>query len=228
MIPAQLRPWRRAREQQDARLNWLPGIAVVSSINSSLLSYLSTQGLDTSTLNGSAAGKAVNAASTGKPAVTPLPQAALQRAAGTAKTAGAVRNLESAQKTLSADLRAAMTKAGVKLTGPIEFSVTSSGAVDIKGSDADKAAVKAFLNADTSQPSFASRIAGQARDAMKLSTTIQQSAAISQAARLSKTSGGVMSLYTSLMQQTGATSVVFSVSATSSSLTYPGSLAANA
>ena len=121
-----------------------------------------------------------------------------------------------------------MDKAGVRLTGAIEFSVKSDGSVDIKGSDADKAVMKAFLNADTSQPSFASRIATQARDAMKLSTTIQQSAAISQAAKLAKTSGGVMSLYTSLMQQTAATSVVFSVSAASSSLTYPGSLATNA
>ena len=37
-----------------------------------------------------------------------------------------------------------------------------------------------------------------------------------------------MSLYNSLMQRQAATNVVFSVSATSSSLTYPGSLTANA
>jgi hypothetical protein len=37
-----------------------------------------------------------------------------------------------------------------------------------------------------------------------------------------------MSLYTSLMQQSGASTAVFSLAATASSLTYPGSLAAKA
>jgi len=205
---------------------------MVNSINSaSLLNYLSAQGLDTSS-TGSGAGAQAAAllakAQQGQQQVAALSTAALQRAAGTGRNAVAAQQLESAQKTLSTDLRAALAKAGVKLGGAVEFSVTSSGAVDVKGSDADKAAVKAFLNKDTSQPSFASRIATQANDALKLSSTIQQSAAISQAARLSKTSGGVISLYTSLMQQAGSASVVFSVSATASSLTYPGSLAANA
>ena len=200
---------------------------MVSGLNGSLLSYLSTQGLDASAKNGSAAGK-TKTDKTDKTAPQPLPQAALHRAAGTAKSASAIQSLESAQKTLAADLRAAMAKAGVQLTGPVEFSVKSDGSVDIKGSDSDKAAAKAFLKADTTQPSFASRIATQARDALKLSATIQQSAAISQAAKLAKSAGGVMALYTSLMQQTGPTSVVFSVSANSSSLTYPGSLATNA
>lgn len=202
----------RARALQDA--------AVVYSVNNSLLSYLSAQ-----TSNGSAANAKT---ATGAARTTALPQAALDRAAGTAKSAAAARSLETAQKALSTDLRAALAKAGVKLGGAVEFAVKSDGGVEIKGADADRAAVKAFLSADSSQPSFASRIASQARDAMKLSTTIQQSAAISQAAKLSKTSGGVMALYASMMQQTATTSVVFSVSATSSSLTYPGSLAANA
>lgn len=197
---------------------------MVSGLNSSLLSYLSTQGLDTSAKTGNAAGKAT----TDKAKTQPIPQAALQRAAGTAKAVSAIQSLEGGQKTLATDLRAAMAKAGVKLTGVVEFSVKSDGSVDVKGADGDKAATKAFLSADTSRPSFATRIASQARDALKLSATIQQSAAISQAAKLAKTAGGVMSLYTSLMQQTGTTSVVFSVSATSSSLTYPGSLTANA
>lgn len=195
---------------------------MVSSVNNALLNYLSAQG------SGSSSTSSSKAASTGSKANTPaISQAALQRAAGTAKSATAIQTLEASQKTLSTDLRAAMEKAGVKLTGTIEFSVKSDGSVEIKGSDADKAATKAFLKADTSQPSFATRIASQARDALKLSATLQQSAAISQAARAAKTSGGVMSLYTSLMQQSGG-AAVFSVSATSSSLIYPGSLAANA
>jgi hypothetical protein len=193
---------------------------MVSGVNNALLSYLSLQGQgSTATSGGHATGKAST------PSISP---AAMQRAAGIAKTATSIHNLDNAQKKLATDLRAAMDKAGVKLTGAIEFSVKSDGSVDVKGSDSDKAAMKAFLKADTSQPGFANRIATQARDALKLSTTIQQSAAISQAAKLAKTSGGVMSLYTSLMQQTAATSVVFSVSTASSSLTYPGSLAANA
>ncbi|MDR7268985.1 hypothetical protein J2X20_001614 [Pelomonas saccharophila] len=192
---------------------------MLSGLNSSLLSYLSLQGQDSAATSNAAAGKS---------STPTISSAAMQRAAGTAKTSTAVHNLDTSQKKLATELRAAMDKAGVHLTGAIEFSVKSDGSVDIKGSDADKAATQAFLKADTSQPGFANRIATQARDALKLSTSIQQSAAISQAAKLAKTSGGVMSLYTSLMQQTAATSVVFSVSAASSSLTYPGSLATNA
>lgn len=191
---------------------------MVSSINNSLLSYLSTQG------SGSAA---TNEKTTAKAGAATVSKASLDRAAGTARSVSAARSLESAQKALGADLRAALAKAGVKLGGAVELVVKCDGSVEINGSDADKATVKAFLSADTSQPSFATRIAGQARDALKLSASIQQSAAVSQAARLSKTSGGLMSLYTSLMQQTSAASAVFSLSATSSSLTYPGSLTAN-
>lgn len=193
---------------------------MLSNLNNSLLSYLTTQGQTASTTNGSSAGASTK--------TQPLSQAAMQRAAGTAKAASGAQALERGQKTLGNELRAAMAKAGVKLSGAIEFSVTSDGSVSVKGSDADKAATQAFLKADTNSPSFASRIATQARDAMKLSTSIQQSAAISQAAKMAKTTGGVVSLYTSLMQQTASTSVTFSLSAGSSSLTYPGSLTANA
>ncbi len=192
---------------------------MVSSINSALLGYLSNQGQDGS--------KAI--ASNGKSATAAaISPAAMQRVSGTPKNANAIQTLEDRQKVLSADLRAAMGKASVKLTGPIEFTVKSDGSVDLKGSDADKAATQAFLKADTSRPSFANRIATQAKDALQLSTTLQQSAAISQAAKAARSAGGVMALYTSLMQQAGTSSVVFSVSATGSSLSYPGALAARA
>jgi len=197
---------------------------MVTSVNSTLLNYLSAQGLDSAAANALTAQAPSSAGTT----ATTLPPQALQRAAGMAKAAGAVQSLDTAQKALAKDLRAAMSKAGIKLTGPIEFSVKADGSADINGSDADVAATKAFLKADTSQPSFATRIATQARDALKLSTSIQRSAAISQAAKFSKTTGGVISLYTSLMQQASATSVVFSVSAAGSSLSYPGSLSTNA
>jgi hypothetical protein len=197
-----------------------------SGLNGSLLSYLSTQGQGSASVKAGASGQAE--ASGGKASTAAISPAALQRAAGANKAATATRALEAGQKTLSTDLRAALGKAGVKLSGAVEFTVKSDGSVDIKGSDADKAATRAFLSADTSQPSFATRIANQAREALKLSASIQQSAAISQAAKLAKSSGGVMSLYTSLMQQAGTASVVFSVSGTASSLTYPGSLTAAA
>lgn len=192
---------------------------MVSSINSALLGYLSNQGPDGSKATASS-GKSATAA-----AISP---AAMQRVSGTPKNASAIQTLEDRQKALSADLRAAMGKAGIKLTGSIEFAVKSDGSVDLKGSDADKAATQAFLKADTSRPTFANRIATQAKEALQLSTTLQQSAAISQAAKAAKSAGGVMALYTSLMQQAGTSSVVFSVSATGSSLSYPGSLAARA
>jgi hypothetical protein len=218
---------RLSREQalQDGR-NALArqGCPVVSIVNTSLLSYLTAQGSDGSTTSG----QATSAQQPGNAGAVSVSPAALQRAAAATKTAAAGRTLEASQKSLANDLRAAMGKAGVKLSGSVEFSIKSDGSVDIKASDADKAATQAFLRADTSQPGFASRIATQARDALKLSSTIQQSAAISQAARLAKTSSGVISLYTSLMQQAGTAGVAFTVSASSSSLTYPGSLTAKA
>jgi hypothetical protein len=203
---------------------------MVFSVNGpSLLSnYLSSQAQAGTANNGLAGAKTASPLAPGNAAHVGISKSALDRAAGTAKAASAGQALETAQKALGADLRTALAKAGVKLSAPIEFSVKDDGTVDIKGGEADKKAVQAFLKNDTSQPSFASRIANQARDALKLSASIQQSAAISQAAKVAKSAGGVMSLYTSLMQQAAPASVVFSLSATSSSLTYPGSLTANA
>lgn len=200
---------------------------MVSSVNSSLLNYLSKQGADTAT-DAIAASKIKTPIKVGPATSTGVSQAALQRAAGTAQATSASQALENSQKKLGSDLRVAMEKAGVKLSSAVDFTVKSDGSVDVKGNDADKASMQAFLKADTSQPSFASRIAKQADEAMKLSTSVQQSAAISQAAKFAKTTGGVMSLYESLMQKTPATAVVFSISQTSSSLSYPGSLTANA
>jgi hypothetical protein len=205
---------------------------MVSGVNSALLGYLNLIGSDGSgsdaTSGNSAAFTAANAKAAAKVGTGASAQAALQKAASGFKTASQGRTLDAAQKALASDLRKAMSQAGVTLGGNVDFSLSSSGAVEIKGSDADTAAVKAFLKADTSKPGFVSRIAGQAKDAMKLSSTIQQSAAISQAARYGTSTGGVMALYNSLMQNAGATTVVFSVSADTSSLSYPGALATQA
>ncbi|RTL24095.1 MAG: hypothetical protein EKK52_02610 [Burkholderiales bacterium] len=213
---------------------------MVSSLHkAAALNTLHAQGRVGTPSSGGSAAKSTSASSTSASTATKtaaarqhpageLSATALQRAAGMAKNAAAAQGLERGQKTLAADLRTALGKAGVKLGAAVEFSVSSSGAVEVRGSEADKAAVQRFLKSDTRQPSFASRIATQAQDALKLSSTIQQSAAISQAAQLSKTSGGVVSLYSSLMQSAGTAHVVFSVSAASSSLSFPGSLATKA
>lgn len=197
---------------------------MVSSIHSLLVGYLASPATGSNSATATTSGKLA----AGTASAATLSPAALQRAAASTKHASAIQALETRQQQLATDLRTALNKAGIKLTGSIEFSVKSDGSVDVKGSAADKAAVQSFLKADASQPSLASRIAGQAREALQLSATLQQSAAISQAAKAAKSASGVMALYTSLMQQSATSSVSFAVSATGSSLTYPGSLAARA
>lgn len=199
-------------------------ISLASS--NSLLNYLTAQTSQNAGSTGNSTASATGSTNANAKVAT-VTQAALQAAAGRHDASVAGRTLDKQQTALAGDLRATMSKAGVKLSGAVEFSVSSDGTVGIKGSDADKAAMTAFLKADTSNPSFAARIATQAQDALKLSATIQQSAAISQAARYGGKSG-VMSMYASLMQQTNTTAAVFIVAAGSSSLTYPGSLAAKA
>ncbi|MBV8503689.1 MAG: hypothetical protein JO006_18465 [Paucibacter sp.] len=197
---------------------------MVSGVNGSLLSYLNASNPDGS---GSAAGNLGTKAGTGTNKQV-ISHTALDRVAGSFKMAHQARTLEAGQATLAKDLRSAMSKAGVKLEGNVDFSLGSDGTVKIKGSDADQAAVKSFLKADTSEPSFVHRIASQAKQAMDLSSSIQRGAAMSQAAQYRNSAAGVMSAYTSLMHNAGATTVVFSVSADSSSLSYPGSLSTQA
>lgn len=196
---------------------------------SSLLSFLTTKAESSGAGSLIGGGSTATVSDKAKAQAATTAEAALKAAGSTHQAAVAGRALDKQQATLASDLRAAMGRANVKLSGPVEFSVSSNGAVSVNGSAADKAAVTAFLKADTSRPSFSTRIATQARDALELSATIQQRAAISQAARYAGSSGGVMSMYTSLMQQSSASSAaVFTVSANASSLTYPGSLATKA
>lgn len=193
------------------------------SSGASLISYLSGR---TSQNTGSAGGSGASADVLSVANATK--QAALQAAGKTPQNSSALRALDKQQAALAADLRGALNTAKVKLTGTVEFSIGSDGAVDIKGKDADKAAMKDFLKADKSEPNFAARIATQAKDALALSSRLQERAAISQAARYAGKSGDVMSLYSSLMQQGSTTTAVFSLSATNSSLSYPGSLSTQA
>ena len=199
-------------------------ISLASS--NSLLNYLTAQTSQNAGSAGSSTASTTGSTNANTKVVT-VPQASLQAAAGRHEASVAGRALDKQQTALAGDLQAAMSKAGVKLSGAVEFSVSSNGTVSTKGNDGDKAAMTAFLKADTSKPGFAARIATQAQDALKLSATIQQTAAISQAARYGGKSG-VMSMYASLMQQTNTTAAVFTVAAGSSSLTYPGSLTTKA
>lgn len=196
------------------------------SSSNSLLNYLTAQTSQNAGSAGSSTASTTGSTNANTKVAT-VTQASLQAAAGRHDASVAGRVLDKQQTALAADLRAAMSKAGIKLSGAVEFSVSSNGTVSTKGSDADKAAMTAFLKADTSKPGFAARIATQAQDALKLSATIQQAAAISQAARYGG-KAGVMSMYASLMQQTNTTAAVFTVAVGSSSLTYPGALAAKA
>ena len=138
----------------------------------SLLNYLGAQ----TSQNTGATGSSTTANANTK--VATVTQAALKAAASRHDASVAGRALDKQQTALAGDLRAAMSKSSIKLSGAVEFSVSSNGTVGIKGSDADKTAMTAFLRADTSKPGFAARIATQAQDALKLSATIQQSAAI--------------------------------------------------
>ncbi|MBI3345791.1 MAG: hypothetical protein HY020_01100 [Burkholderiales bacterium] len=148
---------------------------MVASVNNSLLNFLTAQGQDAVQASTLANGKATTPGSaTTKANTTAVSKAALDRASGTAKSLAAGHSLEAGENKLATDLRAELAEAGVKLSGAIEFSVKSDGTVETKGSDADKKAVKAFLSADASQSSFANRIATQAKEAMKLSSTFQQ------------------------------------------------------
>ena len=215
---------------QDEVLAELPATepSVISfSSGNSLLNYLNSQGAAAAGSGGAPSGATLSAAAKAKLAGTT--EAALQVAGSKPQLSTAGHALEKQQAALAGDLRAAMGKAGVRLAGTVEFAVSSDGKVNIKASEADKAATTAFLKADASQPSFAMRMATQAKDALQLSGTIQRNAAMSQAARYGGNPGGAMSMYTSLMQQASTTtSAVFSFSATTSALTYPGSLAAKA
>jgi hypothetical protein len=128
---------------------------------------------------------------------------------------------------LITDLKNAMAQVGVKLGGTIELSINSASRLQVKGSDEDKTAIGAFLAADKSSPSLSSRLASLASDANALSSGIQKTAAISQAARYSSTSN-FLSAYGTLVQGQSATASVLSLSTSSASFSYPGMLASRA
>lgn len=204
---------------------------MIASANNPLLTYLASQGMYTPQTNAGTTGAAggANAAGNANADKVQISQETMDRAARMHKVATAAKALDKSQEALTADLRKAMETAGLTLKDEIQISVSTKGEVEVTGSEEDKAAIKEFLKNDKSEPGFAQRIAEQAEQAMQLSSLIQQSAAIMHAAMQAKTSGNVVALYTALMKQTQvAANIVYTVSANSSSLTYPGSLTAQA
>lgn len=181
---------------------------------------------------GKAADGSNNAASANSTAGTgpmqAIADAALQTASQRFQSSSAQHALEKRGDGLAAELKAGLAKAGVVLEGAVEFSLDSKGELAVKGSEKDQAAAQAWLKSDGSRPSMSSRLVALANDAEQVSGTIRQSAAISQAARYAGSSGNVMSLYTTLMNQQDNSAAVFSFSNAASSLTYPGVLASKA
>ena len=169
-------------------------------------------------------------------ASTGLSAAAIKRAAALAlgkaahafKSTTAQKQLEAKQATLTKDIRAAAAKAGLTLGATVSFSLSGNGALQTRGSDADKATLANLFKSDKSQPTLVSRVASMVSAADALSATLRQSAAISQASRYGAGSGSLMALYGTLLQQQDATPATYSLSAGASALDYPGALATSA
>lgn len=137
-------------------------------------------------------------------------------------------SLDRQQNTLAADLRKALGKTGIELSGPVKFGVSSAGKLVVSGSDADKEKISKFLSGDTTKPSFSTQLIGLTSAAENLSNTIKQSAAISQAARYSSGPAGLLAIYATLSKQQDSAAALFTLSGASSSLTYAGVLTSKA
>lgn len=158
---------------------------------------------------------------------TPI-QTALATPFRTSRIETAQRKLDGEQAALATDLRKALSQAGTSLKGAVEFSLDSKGQLVVKASEEDEAKLNAFLQADKSDPSFTSRLVALANDAESASGTSQQTTAISVAARYAGSPGNLMALYQSLMAQQDPAPAVFTLSPSSSSLSYPGVLRSEA
>lgn len=205
-----------------------------SLTSSSLMAYVQSmlaraQGDDDTSSDSTSATSSTSTASTSASTQpTAATKAAVQAAAHSHQFAAAQASLDKQQSALATDLKSAMATAGVQLSGSVSFSVSSSGELQVDGSDADKAQVDKFLAADTSNPGFTSRITSLTTAAQMLSSNIQQTASISQAARYASSPSAVLSLYQTLSQQQDTTAAAFNFSAAGSSLTYAGVVASQA
>ena len=140
------------------------------------------------------------------------------------KSTTAQHTLDKQQAALGQELASGLAKLGLKVGADVSFSVASDGSIAVDGSAADKATVQDYLKSDTSNPSLESRIGSVLKSAQALSTTTQQSNAISMAARYGGAATNVMAMYAQFMGHTDATPATLNFSGTASSLSYPGAL----
>ena len=134
-------------------------------------------------------------------------------------------DLDGLQSGIAKDLRTAMQRAGLSLTGTLTCKVKSDGSLDIAGNAADKASAAKVLNATPTLARRIGRIFGQAYDAANT-----RQAAMSSAARFAGAgqSGQILALYQTLVGQVGGSAAVFSVSAQGSQLAFSGSVSTRA
>ncbi|MDO9234997.1 MAG: hypothetical protein Q7U28_03055 [Aquabacterium sp.] len=180
----------------------------------------------------SAYGSSTSSSQTQKSESTATSDASLK--AATAKAAAPVQNSKSAlarqqlnkvQLGLAKDINAALSKAGKPLTGAVEFNVDAHGALTMTGSDKDKANVAAVLKADKSTPSLTARLTAMDKQAEAFDRQNMQASALATAAKYTGNHAqNMMSTYQALMSHQSAASAVFSVSATSSQLTFKGAV----
>lgn len=192
-----------------------------------------TNAKSTTTTTSTSSAAATSTAKATRASVKPGADSASSIISSSTRMQIAQAGLDKRQRALATELQGLLAKAGSKLTGTLEFSVDAQGAVAVKGSAADSAALGAALKADKTQPSLSTRLTVLAKDAQALSDSLSQQTMMMRAARASTGSSNLMAVYESMLKQapapaTAASSAVLSVWQGGSSLSYPGALQAQA
>ena len=146
------------------------------------------------------------------------------------KTDRVRQELDGLQTGIATDLRSALSMAGLKLEGTVNFKVNAKGVLDITGSPADKVQINQVLSADRGVPSLSTRIRSLDQKVAAHDTANTRSAAMASAARHTAPgqSANLMRLYQSLVSQNSGSSAVFSVSGKASQLSFSGAVNAKA
>ena len=199
-----------------------------SSLSSAIAAYRSSILGTTTTTAGQTTTKAGDTTTKASTKAAEKTQAATRTAPATgtaaAKTQQIRQTLDKLQQGIAKDLKAALQKAGVSLTGTVDFSVGANGALKVAGNAKDQANVQAVLSADRSTPSLAARIKSLDQRVELYDSQNTRSAALTTAARQAGKGSNVLDLYQSMMSQNTKASAVFSVSDKSSQLAFSGAL----
>lgn len=193
--------------------------SAIAAYRSSILGTTTTTAGQTTTKAGDTTTKASTKAAEKTQATTRTAPAT-----ATAKTQQIRQTLDKLQQGIAKDLKAALQKAGVSLTGTVDFSVGANGALKVAGNAKDQANVQAVLSADRSTPSLAARIKSLDQRVELYDSQNTRSAALTTAARQAGKGSNVLDLYQSMMSQNTKASAVFSVSDKSSQLAFSGAL----